>query len=105
MVAAVTIDRYDDLMSRLYKVLYEDVPMCGCGDPAAAYRLVYDLLRLTPWYEEKRWEQAQQLIGTDGAFQIVVSALTEADLLDRGGSIGGSWITEGARREVNRWKR
>ena len=86
--------REDNLLCHLYQVLCSDLPSCGCGDPQSSHQLVYDLLRLAPFYEDGRWQRAERLIGTDGAFQIVIAALTKANLLEHGSSIGGSWITD-----------
>ncbi|MFE9448295.1 hypothetical protein [Streptomyces sp. NPDC006739] len=87
----------ENLLQHLYKVLCQDIPACGCGDPQASHTLVHDLLRLTPFYEDGRWRDAEKLIGTSGAVQIVLSALTDADLLEHGGTVGGSWITDKGR--------
>lgn len=76
----------------LYKILHEDLPLCGCGNPEDAYTLVRELLALAPFYDREHGEVAA-LIGSSGAYQIVLGALTEADLIEHGGAMGGSWLT------------
>lgn len=89
---AVVAGEPDDVLCHLYKVLCNDVPNCGCNEPQAAYELVYRLLVLAPFHQGT-WREAQELIGSSGAFQIVIAALTEAGLLEHGGTLGGSWLT------------
>jgi hypothetical protein len=79
--------------NHLYALFVDHVIGCGCNQPGAAYELVRGILDLTPFYEDGNWRKVQALIGTDGAFQIVLGVLTDADLLEHGGSMGGSWIT------------
>lgn len=77
----------------LHALFYDHILGCGCNQPEAAYHLVRDILDLAPFYDNGNWRKAQALIGTDGAFQIVIGLLTSLDLLEHGGSMGGSWIT------------
>ena len=89
----LTKDERDHIVRHLYLLLVERMPSCGCGDPDAANRLVWDILRrLARLHEDRRREQAYRLIGSDGAKQIVLAAMTHAGLLEHGGSLGGSWI-------------
>src|SRR5690348_17311914 len=86
-----TTDAEDGLLCHLYKVLYDDIPNCGCNEPDAAFRLVHDIMLLAPLHSGT-WVKARELIGSDGAFQIVLAAMTDAGLLEHGGSMGGSWL-------------
>jgi len=79
--------------SHLYALFYDHISGCGCNMPEAAYKLVLDILELAPFYKDENWRKVQTLIGTDGAFQIVIGLLSKANLLEHGGSMGGSWIT------------
>lgn len=89
---------YDDDLWWAVDTVREKLPFCGCGHPAQAWGLVRDILRLTPFYDDNNLDTVRRLIGSEGAFEIVVGALTEADLLDHGGGAGGSWLTpDGAR--------
>ncbi|MBM9509970.1 hypothetical protein [Actinacidiphila acididurans] len=87
----------EEVACHLYLVFCEHLPFCGCGDPAAGYKLAHQILTLAPLYEDGRWRQAEELCGTPGAHQLVLAALTEAGLLEHGSSIGGSWITDRGR--------
>lgn len=89
----------------LHALFYDHIVGCGCNQPHAAYELVRDILNLTPFYENGNWRTAGSLIGSDGAFQIVIGLLSNAGLLEHGGSMGGSWLTkkgEYIRELVNR---
>lgn len=94
------IMRYDVdevVMEHLCSVFYNDLNLCGCGNPDSAWRMVYDLLRLTPYYKDSGYRKAVWLIGSEGAHHIVLSAMTHAELIEHGGGIGGSWITDKGR--------
>lgn len=83
--------RTDDLR-HLYRLFYGDIGMCGCGNPEDAYGLVRDILNLAPFYEHP--EKVLDLISNDGAYHLVLSMLSNAKLIEHGGGIGGSWLTE-----------
>lgn len=87
----MSIDR-ESLLDHLYKVLRNDLPTCGCNQPEEGDRLVHALVSLAPFYENERWREAERLIGSPGAFQLVIGALTEAELLEHGNTMGGSWL-------------
>ena len=72
----------------------DEIKICGCGNPEDAVELVRQILNLCPLHTDRRWEKAKELIGSSGAFHIVLSDLTEAQLMEHGGSIGGSWLTD-----------
>jgi len=73
-------------------LFYTDLGLCGCGDPYAAFDLVRDLLRLAPYFEHRT--EVVALIGDGPAAHIILSSLDHADLLEHGGSIHGSWLTD-----------
>ena len=77
----------------LHALFYDHIVGCGCNQPETAYNLVRDILNLAPFFEDGNWRKVQALIGTNGAFQIVVGLLNKLELLEHGGSMGGSWIT------------
>ncbi|MGW2861931.1 hypothetical protein [Streptomyces sp. NPDC001205] len=79
------------VLDHVYKLLYGDLGLCGCGTPGDAYALVQQLLDLTPYYDHPA--AVEELIGQPGAYHIVLSALTNAELIEHGGAIGGSWLT------------
>lgn len=87
----------ESVLEHLNYLFYGDLKLCGCGDPESAWKLIHDLLKLTPFYEDQRWKKAQKLIGSDGAHHIVLSVMDEAGLIQHGGSIGGSWATDKGR--------
>jgi hypothetical protein len=72
-----------------------DLHQCGCGSPQETWKLIHELLSLAPFYEDGRWKQVEGILGRAHGF--VLGVLTEADLLEHGGSVGGSWITDKGR--------
>ncbi|MFG3585106.1 hypothetical protein [Streptomyces sp. NPDC047990] len=77
----------------LYGIFYEDLGLCGCGNPDDAYTLVRDLLALAPFYENERWRLAQTLTGGGAAHHIIMSVLDVAELTEHGTTINGAWLT------------
>ncbi len=88
---------------------------CGCGSPETSVRFVYDILKTI----DTRWKQShplsifhasdrpaldaiwkehrgamKALLPTEGIEYFVLYVLTEWDLLEHGGSVGGSWLTD-----------
>ena len=77
----------------LNALFYNDLDLCGCGNPEDAYNLVRDTLALAPLYENEGWKRAEDLIGSPGATHLVLSMLTTAHLIEHGSGMGGSWLT------------
>lgn len=84
-----------DDRQHLYRLLYQDIGICGCGNPEDAYALIRGILELAPLHQD--WRAARALFGdgpgSGGAYHVVLSVLTNAKLLEHGGGIGGSWLT------------
>jgi hypothetical protein len=82
-----------------YKLFYEDLGLCGCGIPEAAYELVRDVLVLVADDEDRHgWAPlVKTLLGSPGAYHLIMSSLDEADLIDHGSSIDGAWLTDKGR--------
>lgn len=64
---------------------------CGCGCPEEAWRVVRDVLALCPLYENR--DALEQMLPNDGVQMIVLGLLDRLELIEHGGSIGGSWLT------------
>jgi hypothetical protein len=70
----------------------DDMDWCACGMPDAAARLVLELLRACPFYDNRL--RVEQLLPCRGVEYFVLYGLASADLIEHGGSVGGSWLTE-----------
>jgi hypothetical protein len=81
-------------VDHLYKLFYDTLGMCGCGNPEEAYALIRDILALAPFYEESRWQLVERLTGGGAANHIVLSTLDHAGLIEHGSSLSGAWLTE-----------
>jgi hypothetical protein len=73
-------------------LFYTDLGLCGCGNAEEAFELIRDLLRLAPFYEHR--DEVRALIGDGPTGHIVLSTLDHADLIEHGGTIHGSWLTD-----------
>lgn len=87
--------------------------LCGCGTPEEAYNFCRDALACfdrrgchdTP--PTREWVDAesvlQQLIQTrpGEAAHVLAHLLTHLDLLEHGGSVGGSWLTDAGEEIVD----
>ena|SRR5690242_1445311 len=99
----------DDLQ-HIHRLLFQDLKFCGCGDPEAVYELVRDLLELfgerTDYIRSlspgewatggpRTCEQVRERItNSEAAYYAILYWLDGADLLEHGGSVGASWLTE-----------
>uniref|UniRef100_A0AAU2K2E6 Uncharacterized protein n=1 Tax=Streptomyces sp. NBC_00049 TaxID=2903617 RepID=A0AAU2K2E6_9ACTN len=81
----------EHVLDHVYKLLFEELRLCGCGNPEDAYGLVREVLALAPFHEDP--EAVHTLIGHPGACHFILSALTNVDLIEHAGRIGGSWLT------------
>jgi hypothetical protein len=86
---------HEDTLQHLNQVFYTELHQCGCGSPQETWELIHELLSLAPFYEDGRWKQVEGILGR--AYGFVLGVLAEVELLEHGGSVGGSWITEKGR--------
>lgn len=81
----------DFTLQHIYKIVWDDLPLCGCGNPEAGVALVHELLKLAPLYEHGR--EVEALLPAEGVYYMVLGSLDEAGLLEHGSNISGSWLT------------
>jgi DNA-binding PadR family transcriptional regulator len=95
--------RCDDDLEHLCQLTSTDLKFCGCGDPGAVYDLIRDLLGLIAekWADDghDHWREVSQKItdligGGTGTYYAVLYWLDGSGLIEHGGSVGGSWLTE-----------
>ena len=79
---------------QLWHFLTDDdgIGLCGCGRPQEGARLVRDILNLCPLYDNR--PAFETLIPHVGAQMLLLGLLDNAGLIEHGGGIGGSWLTE-----------
>jgi|GEM_PF-1971485 len=88
--------------------LVESVPLCGCGSSEAMWMIIQAALERAskPWPKDdvsKRagFYDAMDIARNDDepivlpplAVEFVAQVLTTCDLMEHGGSVGGSWLT------------
>lgn len=85
----------ENVLQHVNGLFYIQLGLCGCGDPEESFDLVRNLLALAPYYQgpEVR-EEVASLCGNEAAKHIVLSTLDRADLIEHGGGIDGSWLTD-----------
>ena len=84
-------------------VYYNTIGMCGCGRPDEVKQFLFDLLENHRQYKddeityevmsEKRKEIIKS-VDTDIIFEIIFHVFENAELLEHGSSVYGSWFTE-----------
>lgn len=84
-------------------IYYNTIGMCGCGSPDEVRQFLFDLLENHRQYKddeityevmsEKRKEIIKS-VDTDIIFEIIFHLFNNAELLEHGGSVYGSWFTE-----------
>lgn len=84
----------------LETIYFGEIGMCGCGNPKDVKKFIYELLKNHKEYEDDydaMTENRKRIIketDTNVIFEFVFHVLDHNDLLNHGGSIYGSWLTE-----------
>ena len=86
---------HENILQHLNQVFYMQLHQCGCGSPDDTWTLIHEVLSLAPFVEDERWKQVEGILGR--AYGFVLCVLDDADLLEHGGSVDGSWITDKGR--------
>lgn len=75
------------------------LPLCGCGNPADALLLVRKILSaLDDPIHKVNFAGLREAVPGTGARMLILGSLTEANLIEHGGGIDGSWLTEDGSR-------
>ena len=76
----------------------DDLPLCGCGRHDAILAEIGNVLRSAkPPYYLVEWEPPAEF-GSLGGELLLHAMSSRADLLEHGGSVYGSWLTERGQR-------
>jgi hypothetical protein len=86
--------------------------LCGCGSPEDAYNFCRDVLVAFDRRENRKdgtkpWVDAERVVAgiirerPDEAAHVIAHLLTHLNLLEHGGSVGGSWLTPDGERIVD----
>lgn len=85
---------------------YAVLGMCGCGDPEGAYNFLLNILKLADrrayyasrcskeWVALERETTAAIACDPEMAAHVLLHFLTDRNVLEHGGSVGGSWLTD-----------
>lgn len=86
---------------------YALLKLCGCGSPEDAYNFCRDVLACFDRRGKGDWIQAEDAVAAiikerpGDAAHVIAHLLTHLDLLEHGGSVGGSWLTDNGARIVD----
>jgi len=82
--------------------------LCGCGSPEEAYNFCRDILKTCDRRDKaKDWISAENAAAEiikaqpEMAAHVFMHMLTHLDLLEHGGSVGGSWLTPDGEKIVD----
>lgn len=84
---------------------YDVLGLCGCGSPEDAYNFCRDVL--VAFDRRGKWDDAEGLVKTlilarpDQAAHVIAHMMTHLGVLEHGGSVGGSWLTNDGERIVD----
>lgn len=85
---------------------YAVLGMCGCGDPEGAYNFLLNILKLADrrayrasrrtgvWVMLEKEVTAAVACDPEMAAHVLLHFLTDRNVLEHGGGIGGSWLTD-----------
>lgn len=77
-------------------MIIENLKLCGCGDPEKTYTILKETLEIfdnNNWEEKCKKQKAWEEKYGDLAF-LTLYFLNSFDLLEHGGSVGGSWLSQ-----------
>jgi hypothetical protein len=81
--------------------------LCGCGCPEDAYNFCRDVLATFDRRGDRDWVNAEDAVKKiilerpDDAAHVISHLLSHMNLLEHGGSVGGSWLTDDGARIVD----
>lgn len=81
--------------------------LCGCGCPEDAYNFCRDVLSAFDRRGDRPWINAEDVVKAiilqrpDEAAHVIAHLLSHLNLLEHGGSVGGSWLTDDGARIVD----
>lgn len=76
------------------------IGMCGCGSPEAGFNFLRSVLAVCDRRSKTEWLNASQeiakLVASNPhvAAEVLLHFLNARDLLEHGGSVAGSWLTD-----------
>ncbi len=76
---------------QVLEVLINKAGFCSWGHPKEAAYFLHKLLGLAPFYND--WEAVTRLIPGDGCYFHILYLVTDLDLMEHGGGVGGSWCS------------
>jgi hypothetical protein len=76
-----------------YGVIYDQLHNCGCGHHKERLALVRQVLRDCPLHDDERWRAYDT-----PAAEWLLCVMSDADLIEHGGTVSGSWITDKGKR-------
>lgn len=93
----------EDRKEKFEDIYFNNLGMCGCGTPNEVQQFFYDLLENHRMYKDNEitMEVMRQkrntlirMVNPDVIFEIIFHIFENADLLEHGSSVYGSWFTE-----------
>ncbi|MFB7858894.1 hypothetical protein [Rhodococcus qingshengii] len=96
-------------VQHLERVYSDELKLCSCVDPDA-FKMIYEIMELlSPGTESPdRGQNAQRiedLAGNTASSHIALTLMEEADIVEHGGNIGGSWLTDKGKMLLNMLRR
>ena len=92
----------EDIEEKFDKLYYEDLGMCGCGHVEDLQQFLVDLMIIQNGYKagdfsyDEKAKSVKLLIqdNHEYAFEFILHVLNNAEFLEHGTSVGGSWLTD-----------
>lgn len=78
--------------NNVLQVLVARAGFCNWGHPKEAGYFLHRLLQLAPFYED--YKAVERLFPSDGCYLQILYLVTDLDLMEHGGGVGGSWCRD-----------
>ena len=97
------LDLREQRQQEFEEIYFSQIGMCGCGRPTEVKKFLYELIKNHKQYKDDKitsdvmFEKREKIIketDSDIIFEFVFHVLESSDLLEHGGSVYSSWLTE-----------
>lgn len=93
-------------------IIFGDLGFCGCGDPEAAIKIIYELIKIqhdrrnkSNDYKEYKSKVNKLITGNiESVADILLYIINNAELLEHGTSVGCSWLTDKGKEFIKHYE-
>lgn len=74
--------------------LLNEMDFCYCNIPEEGLKELKNILNLMPLYKDNNLKKLEKIIPNEGIKHLLLSYLSSYNLIEHGGTLRGSWLTD-----------